>query len=330
MSKQCQRIEWADIMKGILILFVVLSHSYPAEIYQQFFTPFFLSMFFFVSGYFFSRKDSFGAFLKSRLYQLILPLLLLGGIRMLVSYVLEGNDLILRFCGLFLQISCMYDEMWFLSCLFLAEIIFYGILFVAQRLDKKCSKFKHLQNIVILVISFVILLFGYIDICIFQIRFPWELEIACIMLFYLALGYIYRQQEKNIYIKDIWICFIGGIYLLGTLLIRNPVNIHEEKFTMPICFFIFSLLAIPVMLKISKKLQDRAIKKLFIFLGRNTLFYFAFGGFGRIFVYAVTDKVGITDEYITPIVCVIFSVIVLAIPAKMVQKYIPWLVGQRH
>lgn len=79
MSRQCQRIEWADIMKGILILFVVLSHSYPAEIYQQFFTPFFLSMFFFVSGYFFSRKGSFGAFLKSRLYQLILPLLLLGG-----------------------------------------------------------------------------------------------------------------------------------------------------------------------------------------------------------------------------------------------------------
>lgn len=44
-----KRVEWIDVMKGILILFVILSHTYPAVIYRLFFTPFFLTMFFWAS-----------------------------------------------------------------------------------------------------------------------------------------------------------------------------------------------------------------------------------------------------------------------------------------
>lgn len=30
------RIEWLDILKGILIIFVILSHSYSLDIYRYF------------------------------------------------------------------------------------------------------------------------------------------------------------------------------------------------------------------------------------------------------------------------------------------------------
>lgn len=46
-------------MKGILILFVVLSHSYPAEIYQQFFTPLFLIYVFLCVRIFFLKERFF-------------------------------------------------------------------------------------------------------------------------------------------------------------------------------------------------------------------------------------------------------------------------------
>lgn len=35
------RIKWIDIIKGICIVFVMLSHSYPPDDYRRFFTPFF-------------------------------------------------------------------------------------------------------------------------------------------------------------------------------------------------------------------------------------------------------------------------------------------------
>ena len=57
MSKTNERIKWLDIIKGICISFVMLSHSYSPDDYRRFFTPFFLSMFFFASYYWSSRLD---------------------------------------------------------------------------------------------------------------------------------------------------------------------------------------------------------------------------------------------------------------------------------
>lgn len=331
MEMQGKRIDWLDIMKGVLILFVILSHSYPAEIYRQFFTPFFLSMFFFASGYFFSRKASFGDFIKNKRYHLVLPLLLLGGIRMLISYVIERDSLLLRVGGLLLQISCKYDEMWFLSCLFVAELIFYGIITLTKRLGERNAKSRSWESAMILTGSLFLLLTGYADICFWRIRFPWEAEIACIMVIYLAMGYLYRQWEERILIleKGKWIWLLAAVYLAGTLLMHPPTDIHAEEFPMPVLFFLLSFLAIPLVIAVSKKLQNTVLKRPLMFLGRNTLFYFAFGGFGRMIVCAVTDRMGITDAYMTPVLCVLFSAVIMAFPARMVQKYAPWLVGQK-
>ena len=72
------RIDWLDVLKGILIVFVVLSHSYPPDIYRYFFTPFFLTMFFWASGYTFSMKKSGKEFLLNKCRSLLLPLLYWG------------------------------------------------------------------------------------------------------------------------------------------------------------------------------------------------------------------------------------------------------------
>ena len=250
---------------------------------------------------------------------------------MLILYFLERGSLLQRFCGLLLQINCWYDEMWFLSCLFVAELAFYGILFIAKRQGKRASKPQVMENAVILGSSLGLLLIGYFDICILGIRFPWETEIACIMIFYLAMGYLYRQQEERIldWEKSKWVWLLGVGYLAGTLLVYCPVDIHAEKISLPVWFFLLTLISMPLIVVISKGIQHTFLKKSLEFFGRNTLFYFAFGGFGRIIIYALTDRMGITNRYITPVICVLFSAIIMAIPARLVQKYIPWLVGQK-
>lgn len=54
-----QRYDWADFMKGILMFLVILYHSEvyygPGHTWSWVFEPFFLSGFFFISGYLFCK-----------------------------------------------------------------------------------------------------------------------------------------------------------------------------------------------------------------------------------------------------------------------------------
>lgn len=94
------RIDWLDVLKGILIIFVILSHSYPPDIYRYFFTPFFLTMFFWASGYTFSMKGSGKEFLLKKCRSLLIPLWTLGCIRIILAQIIEGGSWKKRIAGL--------------------------------------------------------------------------------------------------------------------------------------------------------------------------------------------------------------------------------------
>ena len=133
--EKAKRVEWLDVLKGILILFVILSHSYPAQGYRYFFTPFFLTLFFFASGYTFSTKKNTKAFLQNKWKRLGIPFLVLGGIRVGINYLLyrDGSvkDYIVNFL---LQKNSQGDELWFVSCLITTSILMYIV---------KKSKFEY-------------------------------------------------------------------------------------------------------------------------------------------------------------------------------------------
>lgn len=58
-----QRLEWIDNMKGIAMVLVMLSHMSISTQAGIIFKPFFLSIFFVVSGYTFNIKGSFKEFI---------------------------------------------------------------------------------------------------------------------------------------------------------------------------------------------------------------------------------------------------------------------------
>ena len=190
MRKTNERIKWLDIMKGICILFVMLSHSYPPDDYRRFFTPFFISMFFFASGYTFSIKSGFKEFIIGKIYHLMCPLFMLGTVRILGMKLLGDINLFESFKGLLLQISCQKDEMWFVSCLFTASLLLYICIHINKRIFSKMD-----QKIVLLCEAVLFGVIGYYIILFMQVRIIWEFEIACIMLLYMALGYLYKNNE---------------------------------------------------------------------------------------------------------------------------------------
>lgn len=319
------RIQWLDVCKGILIFFIILDHSYPPELYRRIYTPFFLTMFFFVSGYTFSTKSTFREFVTNKGRRLLIPFLVLGLSKILIYYVTEGGRLIERLKGFVLQINCQYDEMWFLSCLFTSSLLFYLIVTLCRR-QKRFPEEK-----LVLVISSVVSILGFTDMCVWKMKFLWELETACMMVFYMALGYWYRRQHDTgkpcRLEKATWAIPLAILYTCIVLLFKNYAGIHIQTFENPILFVLSSLIAIAPIIYLSKLLFQSCLRRVLVFCGANTLFYYAYSGIIRVLFYAGCSYLDISNEWILPLLCTLMSFILMAFPAWFVKKYLPWAVG---
>ncbi len=321
------RINWLDVLKGILIIFVILSHSYPPNIYRYFFSPFFLTMFFWASGYTFSVKRSGKEFLLNKCRSLLVPLLVLGSIRIILAQILEGGSWKERIIGLFVQINCQYDELWFVACLFTSSICFYGILKIVIHIK------EHWQNAVLIGISGVLLMISMMIMCLWKIRIPWQLELAFMMCFYMTLGYLYRRYEERIAIRPgmKWFAILLGIlYCICVFGLPNTVDIHKEQFEYPIVFLVLSWICILPMIEISKLIARFEWKRIFVFWGQNTLFYYAFGGTVRVILYKILEIMGVQNSYLVPILCTVLTMFALILPAWVVRTYFPWMVGVKY
>lgn len=124
-----KRIVWVDVVKYICILMVMLSHlEARTDVWSAFYTPFFLSAFFFVSGYVYRPKDSFNRFLYKKFRQLFVPWLVFSVFNILLSQTLSFNEhtgLLPELTWNFLQIRGKGDGIWFVAALFVAFIPFY-------------------------------------------------------------------------------------------------------------------------------------------------------------------------------------------------------------
>ena len=83
-----KRIEWIDIAKFIGIFFVMLSHfeSCPSFL-RAFFTPFYLAIFFFCSGYVYKNGEDIASFFKKKIRQLFIPWFIYSNLNIILSHI---------------------------------------------------------------------------------------------------------------------------------------------------------------------------------------------------------------------------------------------------
>ena len=80
LEKMTKRLNWIDVSRGIAFLMVIYSHlEYKNDFLMHFFSPIFLTTFFFVSGYLYKEGIGFKQVLEQRTRTLLLPLFILGG-----------------------------------------------------------------------------------------------------------------------------------------------------------------------------------------------------------------------------------------------------------
>lgn len=98
---------------------------------------------------------------------------------------------------------------------------------------------------------------------------------------------------------------------------------------------LITVVGLILIISLSKKLsQYNRFSTLLVFVGANTLFYFAFHGKVYSLLFAMLNKfspqVMEINEVILSIFIVILDALILIIPTMMINKYTPYILGKNY
>lgn len=316
-----KRIEWLDVSRGIAFLMVIYSHIGVCNMeVMKYFSPIYLTIFFFVSGYLFKENCRFSVILEQRSRTLLLPFLILGCISILLSQILTFNakkSILDALKGLLYQ-NGVNQILWFIAALYIYSLIFYWI-------DKVCKNTKSLLFISVLLFMGNVFYKYWLK----GEEIPWHISTFGFACFYMALGKLYKRYESQIdkIMTKFRLVILMIVYIAVIFYFDLYVNFRGSMYIVDSLFLTLSGLLIIIYL--SKYWIN---KKFFSFVGANTLFYFAFHGKVYSLLEFIASKLPIEHTEVTDLLLgmtIVFLDAIILIPfAKFVNKYCPQILGK--
>ncbi len=336
-----KRIEWIDNAKFIGIFFVMLSHFEICPDYlRDFFTPFYLAIFFFCSGYCYVPRDDFRSFLKKKIRQLVIPWFIYSNLNIILSNIKsfkhhKSSFRVEVFRNL-LQIRYFDERLWFIPALFSAYLVFY---FVIREYHRK----KDTKALLLLCVflAFLRKLYKkYMNPMLLPwklINLPWHIDYIPTALLFMVLGYLFCNNWEEYFDREIdWTkrIIIIGIYLFlvyfvfftgfSFSLINDFIYDHVRH--------VFALLTIIIVAKLMPS------NPLTLYIGRNTLIYFCTHNKAITLIEAIfkiffpvlyhTDFNGPLRSAVFCTVMTAFVSLVLIVPCEIINRYLPWTIGR--
>ncbi|MCD8006090.1 MAG: acyltransferase [Oscillospiraceae bacterium] len=333
-----KRITWVDTAKCICIIFVLFSHmEYVPTYLQYFFRPFFLTGFFFLSGYTFKATGTFLTFFKKRTLTVFWPALLFSVIGLidfgnLINGTYSFSAYIQDLSVLLRQQRGEGDVYWFLYVLYFSELAFY---FVAKYLDNKKG----------LLTSFVLCELSIIYVKHFMQEVPyWYVHIIFVAMFFVALGFYFRRAEmqkpeafeilNHRYVVVVATFGYLLIVIIDALVFGKQANINEYELPQ-IMWFLTVLTGVLFCIEVAKMLP---VNKLVQYCGRNTLVFYLFNDRVRRAINAVIKAVGFYDfvslnlvtKTITCVVVCIVEIPIFMLISYIINRFFPFLLGRSY
>ena len=221
---------------------------------------FHMPLFFLLSGFFFSIKNSIKNFLLKKIRSLLFPFILFYIFAFIYRFLFisEDNNLI-SYIYSFQDLVAPDPPLWFLLSLFEIFVISYIV-----------EKYIH-SGILKLIIAFVITFIGYL--CAINKIFFLYLPEACLGYIFFYLGYQMRLynilQNKKVYFYVI----IGAIisYCLGIVLKVHTDMLSLEIDPTYVLFFLPALGGSLLVIYFSRYLQNKRYTSWLAYLGKNSL-----------------------------------------------------------
>lgn len=322
----------------------MLSHlESGSDFLRTIYSPFFLSVFFFSSGYVYKHKDNFKTFLIKKVKGLLWPWFIFSILNIALSHVLtfnEHTEITTELLQNFMQVRGYGDQLWFIAALFAAFIPFY---FLVRWHNASAKKNKDiLFFVIVLILSMVSKVYSRLmNPELFPWKstdLPWHLDYIFVAMFYMAIGYLFRIKLEEKFDKcntRINRTILIAVYLV-IVFFPSILNI-ELSGIFSFCYnYIISLLGIAAVISLCKVLPNN---KYVSFVGQNTLTYFALHGkvysllqtlFRKFFgeAYAAILSNAATSSLFAIILTLLMSVI-LIIPAYIINRYLPFLLGRK-
>lgn len=339
-----KRIVWIDTAKYICIMAVMLEHlGSTTDELRCFFSPFFVLAFFAVAGYTHKPGQPFKNFFIKKVHTLFVPWLIFSvfdiALSQLVSFSAHDNF----FAELgrnFLQVRGWGDQIWFVAALFVTFIPFY---FFIEWYESKAHSARRAW-----LFTFVSLLLFLLDIAYSNYMdpallpwgttaLPWHIEYIFQAMFYMTLGYIFRERWERAFDKLNTLPCRLSLFALYALIIYLPyfINVPESLFSV-FAVFITPILGIALLFSVSKIIPEN---RYVLYIGQNTLIYFALHGKVFGFVEGILERL-VPDLYalvlgntlISNIFAVIFTFLlsfILLVPTYIINRHFPFVVGRR-
>ena len=323
------RTHYIDVAKGILILFVLMSHFaialkwvgidnthpfftvwyYP----QPAFYPFFMQCFFVISGFCSNDEVAPCVFFNKLLKQLFIPWIFFELFRLAFLLTLGISDSILPY---------RFTSLWFLNALMFAKII----CFVIRRFSKSST--------VILMVTIILLTFGVLlnEYKVGNNLFCYQQGLIC--SFFYSVGYCLKNREILYHYLLRYSGLLYVIIILGRFLHLYDLPGQDDQIsvtlsTIPL-FLITSLSGSFVFLFLSKRISENLILEYF---GRNTLLIYGL----HMWLFVVVLRLLYKDIFLSTqlysiyfILCVYLSLLfVLALTIQLFNsRYLRYLIGR--
>lgn len=312
------RYEWIDTGKGWLILSVLFYHCekyYNNDaIVSLFWIPFFMTCFFFMSGFLFHTKNEFNIShkIKSIIHKLLWSYLTFTSIILVPKALVRGYGIMEG-----VKSVIMGEASWYVAALIVAEIIL-SLLFI--------KTWKQYQ---LLLISISLLL-----ISIFlnnTINYePWFFIKGISGASYMILGHLfYLNKEKFnhlLKIKYSIISIIAFVIIRYAMFIYDKSSIYNEN-SLPwdfsiytIMFYIESIIGIMMCYIFFNLFTCRYIR----FAGKNSLLFYYLNG-GIILLFSIAFNKMLPYNYMFVIVIFAITNLLLSFSSILINRYFPFL-----
>ena len=263
------RINWVDMARGYGIILVIIGHIESfgtqwdhvlrSEIYS-----FHMPLFFMISGFLFSAmKYTPKEFLAKRLKGIMLPYLLIGLAIIAVNWLFYdmGDFEALIFYFKELAVQNRFHVIWYLSCLFVSEIVFYAIV----RLLKDCW---WQTAIICTMLAALGLTYYYTG----GQSLPWNVDVCPMAIFFIFLGYSVKKIKLKQDIKYFVIAIIINVVCvaLNEIILGRNLEMFNRSYAIVPFSLAAALAGVYVVYWLSVKWQFAPIE----YIGKYSLVYF--------------------------------------------------------
>lgn len=337
------RFDWADFMRGIMMFLVILYHS---EVYygtghslSWIFAPFFLSGFFFISGYLFSNNTNnvdFVAKIKQVIRSIIVPYFFFT-IIMALPKVLSGHA---RIYQLLIDIILLRAS-WFVITIGILQLIYAFLLSRKQSLTR------------VAISTSAMFIIGYMFVLLYRDvpswlhenrwlnspelpnRLPLCINLAFVQSPFFLFGLFFRRYENKCGILLGKIGFLVPLLLYVILYVLidhkywgSGMCVAVDEYENILLVYIYAMIGIWSLMCFSRIVQQI---KLINYIGKHSILFYFLNGGALTIVSVLMKRFPYFDSnlYWNQILVAIIATVVMFPMVWLINKYLPLLRGDK-